>query len=77
MKHVVFILCLLVLSACASIKQDFVFDESTPQTVESDINHVFSKLNRSDKLDFSMALLAIRFSDVPSVKDMLVIPPCI
>lgn len=71
MKNVVFILYLFVAFGCASIKHDFVFDGSTPQSIKSDINHVSGKLNRSDRLEFSLALLAIQFSDVNSVKEIL------
>lgn len=61
--------CLLF--ACASVPENFVFDGSTPETTQRDIQFVLDKLNKRESVEFAAALLAIQFSDVKSVKDIV------
>lgn len=71
MKNLFLALSLLFLISCTSVPDTFVFDGDSSQSIEVDINYVFNKLPRSKKQEFLIALLAIQFSDVNSVFDML------
>lgn len=67
-----FVLTVLVgLTSCASTTEEFVFDGSTEQSIQEDIKFMLKKLPNRKKLEFSIALIAIQFSDVKSVYDMI------
>ncbi len=71
MKLLLPLLFSLMLTACASVPKDFVFDGSTPESTQQDIQHVLNKLGKQKRLEFSIALMAIQFSDVRSVNDFI------
>ncbi|NMH64147.1 hypothetical protein [Shewanella salipaludis] len=71
MKSLFLGLTLLTSVGCASVSDTFVLNGNSSQTIQKDINYLFKKLSKNKKQQFAMALLAIQFSDVNSVYDML------
>ncbi|MGX9463592.1 DUF6694 family lipoprotein [Shewanella sp. A14] len=71
MRSLFFMLLLMSLIGCASIKDTYVFNGETSETIQADITHVLKQLPRRDKSQFIMALLAIQFSDVNGVSDLI------
>ncbi|GMM84473.1 hypothetical protein [Pseudoalteromonas sp. MTN2-4] len=71
MKNLLIIITILLFSACASIKKDFVFDGSTIESTQDGISEVIKRLKPAEKIEFTMALLAIQFSDVKSVYEVI------
>ena len=70
MKHLLFVVLISFLSACVSIKKDFVFDGSTIETTQQGISKVSKRLKPIDQVQFLMALMAIQFSDVSSINEI-------
>lgn len=71
MKNILFIVIITILSGCASTKTDYIFDGSTAESTKQGISDVIKRLKPKEKLKFSMALMAIQFSDVHSVYEIL------
>ena len=71
MKKFVLALALLISFGCTSVPDNFVFNGNSSKSIQSDINTLLKKLPRNKKQEFLMALLAIQFSDVNSVYDMI------
>jgi hypothetical protein len=71
MKHMFFALFITIVAGCASTKRDYVFDGSTVETTKQGVSDVTKRLKPSEQLEFLMALMAIQFSDVTSVYDIL------
>ena len=69
MKNLLVVVIILILSACASTKKDFVFDGSTIESTKQGISKVSKRLKPMQQIEFMMALMAIQFSDVSSVND--------
>ena len=61
---------ILVLAACSTLKQDYIFDGSTPESTQVGVSKVLNHLNSKDKARFVTALLTIQFSDVTSFYDV-------
>jgi hypothetical protein len=74
MRILFFTFILISSLGCSSISDTFVFNGKSAQTIQTDIDHLFKKLPRNKKQRFFMVLLAIQFSDVGSVNDMLADP---
>ncbi|MCF6436247.1 DUF6694 family lipoprotein [Pseudoalteromonas sp. MMG022] len=71
MKNLLIVITVLLFSACASIKKDFVFDGSTIESTQDGISKVAKRLKAAEQIEFMMALMAIQFSDVKSVNDVI------
>ncbi len=71
MKYLLFALLITFLTGCASTKRDYVFDGSTVETTKQGVSHVIKRLKPAEQSEFLMALVAIQFSDVTSVYDIL------
>lgn len=71
MKNLLIVVMVSILSACASIKKDFVFDGSTIESTQDGISKVIKRLKPAEQIEFMMALMAIQFSDVKSVYDVI------
>jgi len=71
MKHLLLVLVMTILCACASTKNDFLIDGSTVDSTQQGINKVNKRLKPQEQMQFLMALMAIQFSDVNSVHDIL------
>lgn len=71
MKHLLIVLSILMLSACASTKSDFRFDGSTPESTQVGVNKVLKALKPQDSMRFLGALISIQFSDVQGVEDIM------
>ncbi|EGM78568.1 hypothetical protein Rhein_1344 [Rheinheimera sp. A13L] len=71
MKHIVFAFFITLVAGCASTKSDYVFDGSTVESTKQGVSDVTKRLKPSEQLAFLKALMAIQFSDVRSVYDIL------
>ncbi|WP_215397374.1 hypothetical protein [Rheinheimera oceanensis] len=71
MKLVLFALLMTLVVGCASTKRDYVFDGSTIESTKQGVTDVTKRLKPAEQLQFLMALMAIQFSDVTSVYDIL------
>lgn len=71
MKNLIFVLIICFLSACASTKKDFVFDGSSVESTKQGISKVSKRLKVDEQVEFLMALMAIQYSDVSSVSEIL------
>ncbi|WP_394194019.1 DUF6694 family lipoprotein [Pseudoalteromonas atlantica] len=71
MKNLLVVVIILILSACASTKKDFVFDGSTIESTKQGISKVSKRLKPMQQIEFMMALMAIQFSDVSSVNEII------
>ena len=71
MRSLVLTIAIITLIGCASTKDEFIFDGSSEASIQRDISYMFKKLPDRKKLEFSIALLAIQFSDVTGVKDFI------
>jgi hypothetical protein len=71
MKNLLLILIVCFLSACASTKKDFVFNGSTVESTKQGISKISKRLKANEQVEFLMALMAIQFSDVSSVTEIL------
>ncbi|GAA6186172.1 DUF6694 family lipoprotein [Aliiglaciecola sp. NS0011-25] len=70
MKHIFCAVLIIIVSGCASIKRDYVFDGSTIESTKQGILYVSKRLKRAEEVEFLMALMAIQFSDVKSFYDI-------
>ena len=70
MKHLLLALLITLVAGCASTKRDYVFDGSTAESTELGVSAVRKRLKPAEQLEFLMALIAIQFSDVTSIKDI-------
>ena len=71
MKHIVFAFFITIVAGCASTKSEYVFDGSTVESTKQGVLAVSKRLKPAQRLEFLMALMAIQFSDVTSVYDIL------
>ena len=71
MKHIFFALLITIVAGCASTKRDYVFDGSTVESTKQGVSDVTKRLKPAEQFEFLMALMAIQFSDVTSVYDIL------
>jgi hypothetical protein len=71
MKNLLIVVIILILSACASTKKYFLFDGSTIESTQHGISKVSKRLKPMQQIEFMMALIAIQFSDVKSVYDVI------
>lgn len=71
MKKLLCVVIVCFLSACASTKNDFVFDGSTVESTQQGISTVLKRLKPNERLKFLMALMAIQFSDVNSITEII------
>ncbi|GGW74879.1 DUF6694 family lipoprotein [Alteromonas halophila] len=71
MKTLFLVLTLLLTIGCTSVPDTFVFNGDSRQSIQNDIKYILKKLPRSEKQEFVVALVAIQFSDVNSVYDMV------
>lgn len=71
MKHIFFALLVVIVAGCASTKRDYVFDGSTVESTKQGVFEVIKHLKPAEQSRFLMALMAIQFSDVTSVYDIL------
>ena len=71
MRSIFLAIALLLSVGCASVSDTFVFNGDSSQTIQKDISYLYKKLPRDKKQQMLVALLAIQFSDVNSVYDML------
>lgn len=68
------LLLTLLLSGCASIEDDFVFNGSSPSAIESDIHHVMNCLSRKEKKAFIQAVYAIQKDNSDTLSRLLADP---
>lgn len=71
MKAILFSLFIAFVSGCASVKNDYIFDGATIESTKQGIGTVVKRLKPAERVEFMMALLAIQFSDVSSVYDII------
>ena len=71
MRLLVLSIAFVTLLGCASIREDFVFNGSSEESIQSDINYILKTLPNRERIEFVAALLAIQFSDVHSGFDLL------
>ncbi len=71
MRVVLLVVVFVLLSACANLKKDYVFDGSTEQSTQAGVSRVLKSLKPAEQMEFFMALMAIQFSDVSSVHDIM------
>ena len=71
MKLVKIFMIVIALAGCATTKQSFVFDGSSPESTSNGISKVIKKLKGAEKPEFVVALLRIQYSDVNSVTEIL------
>ncbi|MBZ9611277.1 DUF6694 family lipoprotein [Rheinheimera maricola] len=70
MKHLLLALLITLVAGCASTKRDYVFDGSSAESTQLGVSAVRKRLKPAEQLEFLMALMAIQFSDVTSIKDI-------
>lgn len=71
MKHIFFALFITIAAGCANTKRDFVFDGSTVESTKQGVSDVTRRLKPAEQIEFLTALMAIQFSDVTSIYDIL------
>jgi hypothetical protein len=71
MRIIVLSIAFITLLGCASTKEEFVFNGSSEESIQGDISYMLKKLPNRKRMEFAAALLAIQFSDVRSVYDIL------
>ena len=71
MKSIAALLIVISLIGCASTKKDYIFDGSTEASTKAGIERVMKRLNEDEKVEFLMALLAVQFSNVKSVYELI------
>lgn len=71
MRLFVLSIVLITLMGCASTNEDFVFNGSSEESIQSDISYMLKTLPNRKRMEFVAALFAIQFSDVNSIVDML------
>lgn len=71
MKNIILALLIIMTAGCVYTKRDHIFDGSTMESTKRSIAEVRKRLNPEDQIEFSMALMAIQFSDVTSVHDII------
>ena len=71
MKILLFVLSLTLLSACANTKRDFVFDGSSAQSTKQSVATINKRLSTDKQFEFTMALIAIQYSEINSVHEII------
>lgn len=71
MKAILFSLFIAIISGCASVKDEYIFDGTTVESTRQGIGTVSKRLRPAERIELMMALLAIQFSDVSSVHDII------
>jgi hypothetical protein len=71
MKIIVLSIVFITLLGCASTQDEFIFDGSSEESIQNSISHMLMELPEQKRMEFATALLAIQFSDVKSVFDIL------
>ena len=71
MKSVQIIILVIAISGCATTKQDYIFDGSSPESTSEGVSKVMKKLKGQKKADFLIALMRIQFSDVNSAIEVV------
>ncbi len=71
MKAILFSLFLAIISGCVSVKDEYIFNGATVESTRLGISTVIKRLRPAERIEFMMALMAIQFSDVSSVHDII------
>jgi hypothetical protein len=71
MRIIILSIVFVTLLGCASTQDEFVFDGSSEESIQNSISDMLMKLPERKRMEFASALLAIQFSDVKSVFDVL------